>query len=130
MNVPGDLKYTDQHEWAKLDGDVVVMGISDYAQDSLGDLVFVDLPAAGATFAKGSEVVAVESTKAAASIYAAVGGTVAKANGRLADDPGLVNADCYGEGWLIKLTPTDAAELDSLMDAATYEAFLTTLEDE
>ena len=130
MNVPSDLKYTDQHEWAKLDGNLVVMGISDYAQDSLGDLVFVDLPAAGTTFAKGAEAVAVESTKAAASVYAAVGGTVAEANDRLADDPGLVNADCYGEGWLIKLTVADAAELDSLMDAAAYEAFLTTLEDE
>jgi len=130
MDVPGDLKYTDQHEWAKLDGDVVVMGISDYAQDSLGDLVFVDLPAEGASFAKGDEAVAVESTKAAASVYAAVGGTVAAVNDRLADDPGLVNADCYGGGWLIKLTPADAAELDGLMDAAAYEAFLTTLEDE
>ncbi len=130
MNVPSDLKYTDQHEWAKADGDVVVMGISDYAQDSLGDLVFVDLPAVGATFAKGDEAIAVESTKAAASVYAAIGGTVAEVNDRLADEPGLVNEDCYGEGWLLKLTPTGAAELDSLMDAAAYEAFLTTLEDE
>ena len=130
MNIPGDLKYTDQYEWAKLDGDMIVMGITDYAQDSLGDLVFVDLPAAGATFTKGSEAIAVESTKAAASVYAAVSGTVAEVNERLADEPGLVNADCYGEGWLIKFTPTDTAELETLMDAAAYEAFLTTLEDE
>ena len=129
MSVPSDLKYTEQHEWAKLAGDVVVIGISDYAQDSLGDLVFVDLPAVGAEFAKGAEAIAVESTKAAASVYAPVAGTVAEVNEALADDPGLVNGDCYGAGWMIKLTPADSAELDSLMDAAAYEAFLSALED-
>ena len=129
MSVPSDLRYTERHEWAKLDGDVVVVGISDYAQDSLGDLVFVDLPAVGAEFAKGAEAIAVESTKAAASVYAPVAGTVAEVNAALTDDPGLVNSDCYGEGWIIKLTPADPAELDALMDAAAYETFLGTLAD-
>ena len=129
MNVPSDLKYTEQHEWAKLDGDAVTVGISDYAQDALGDLVFVDLPAVGAEFAKGAEAIAVESTKAAASVYAPVAGTVAEVNAALTDDPGLVNSDCYGEGWIIKLTPADPAELDALMDAAAYETFLGTLAD-
>lgn len=129
MNVPTDLKYTEQHEWARLDGDVVVVGVSDYAQDSLGDLVFVDLPAVGAKFAKGAEAIAVESTKAAASVYAPVAGTVAEVNTALADDPGLVNSDCYGQGWIIKLAPADPAELDALMDAAAYETFLGTLDD-
>ena len=129
MSVPSDLRYTERHEWAKLDGDVVVVGISDYAQDSLGDLVFVDLPAVGAEFAKGAEAIAVESTKAAASIYAPVAGTVAEVNAALSDDPGLVNGDCYGAGWMIKLTPADPAELDALMDAAAYETFLGTLDD-
>ena len=129
MNVPNDLKYSQQHEWVRLDGDGVVVGISDYAQDSLGDLVFVDLPPVGKTFAKGAEAIVVESTKAAASVYAPVGGTVAEVNDRLADDPGLINNDCYGDGWIIKLTPTDPAELDGLMDAAAYQAFLGTLDD-
>ena len=129
MNVPSDLKYTEQHEWAKLDGDTVTVGVSDFAQDALGDLVFVDPPAVGAEFAKGAEVVAIESTKAAASVYAPAAGTVTEANEALADDPGLVNADCYGAGWMFKLKLTDPAELDALMDAAAYEAFLGTLED-
>jgi len=130
MNVPSDLRYTDQHEWARQDGEEVVVGITDHAQELLGDLVFVDLPAEGATFAKGEEALAVESTKAAASIYAPVGGTVTAANARLVGEPGLVNSDCYGEGWLIRLRPNDAAELNSLMDAGAYEQFLGTLSED
>jgi glycine cleavage system H protein len=129
MNIQPDLKYTRQHEWLRVADGVAMVGISDYAQDALGDVVFVDLPGEGVSFAQGDEAVAVESTKAAASVYAAVSGKVVEINPALVDDPALVNGDCYGEGWMYRITVDDPAQLDDLMDATAYEAYIGTLDD-
>jgi glycine cleavage system H protein len=129
MNVPKELKYSKEHEWVNVEGETATVGISDYAQDALGDVVFVDLPAEGAAFAKGDEVLTIESTKAAASIYAPGSGSISGVNSALADDPGLVNSDCYWKGWIYKMKLDDPGELDELMDAEAYEQFLGTLED-
>lgn len=130
MNVPDDLRYTEQHEWVRFADGVATVGITDYAQDSFGDLVFVDLPPLNKEFVRDDEVVAMESTKAAASVYAPVSGKVVEVNQHLVDDPGLVNSDCYGDGWMFKLAMADSAGLDDLMDAAGYEAFLSALEED
>jgi glycine cleavage system H protein len=122
--VPENLKYTPEHEWSKLADGVVVVGITDHAQDQLGDIVFVDLPDEGASVKRGDEVIALESTKAAASVYASVDGTIAAVNDRLSDEPELVNNDCYSAGWMVKIQPTDPSQLDELLDAAAYEACL------
>ncbi len=124
MSAPTDLRYTTQHEWVRLDGGVATVGITDHAQSALGDITFVELPPAGDQFAKGAEVCAIESAKAAASIYAPGAGTVTEVNEALEDDPGAVNSDCYGDGWIYRIELADAAELDALMDAAAYEEFL------
>jgi glycine cleavage system H protein len=122
--VPKELRYTEQHEWAKVEGGVATIGITDHAQDALGDVTFVELPPAGKKLARGEEACAIESAKAAAGIYAPADGTVVEANAALEDDPGAVNADCYGLGWIYKLELSDASQLDSLMDAAAYEKYL------
>ena len=122
--VPQDLKYTREHEWARINGGTVTVGITEHAQDQLGDIVFVDLPAVGKDFARNEEVVAIESTKAAASVYAPVDGAISEVNDALADQPELVNSDCYAGGWMVKLTVADAGQLDDLMDAPAYEAYL------
>jgi glycine cleavage system H protein len=122
--VPENLKYTPEHEWAKLADGVVVVGITDHAQDQLGDIVFVDLPEEGAAVKRGDEVLALESTKAAASVYASVDGTIAAVNDELSDEPERVNNDCYSAGWMVKIQPTDPSQLDELLDAAAYEACL------
>ncbi|MEY3905801.1 MAG: hypothetical protein RIR59_624 [Pseudomonadota bacterium] len=116
--------YTDEHEWIDVDGDSACVGITDYAQSQLGDIVFVDLPEAGARVAKGGDAAVVESVKAASDVYAPVSGTVIEGNAALSDDPGLVNSDPEGAGWFFRLTLDDAAELDGLMDAAAYKAFV------
>ncbi len=123
--IPKELKYTDQHEWVRLEGNVVTIGITHHAQDALGDITFVDLPAAGMELAKGDEACAIESTKAASSIYAPAVGKVAEVNSALEDDPGLINTDPYGNGWVYKLEVCNASEIDALMDAGQYEQFLT-----
>ena len=121
MNVPDDLRYSAEHEWAKpLDlPSRVRVGITDFAQDALGDVVFVDLPQVGDTVAAGESVGELESTKSVSEMYAPVAGSVAAVNEALADNPGLINEDPYGEGWLIELDIADGA-LDTLMDAAAY----------
>ena len=116
--------YTDEHEWIDVDGDSACVGITDYAQSQLGDIVFVDLPEAGARVAKGGDAAVVESVKAASDVYAPVSGTVIEGNAALSDDPGLVNSDPEGAGWFFRLTLDDAAELDGLMDVAAYKAFV------
>jgi glycine cleavage system H protein len=116
--------YTDEHEWIDVDGDSACVGITDYAQSQLGDIVFVDLPEAGVRVAKGGDAAVVESVKAASDVYAPVSGTVIEGNAALSDDPGLVNSDPEGAGWFFRLTLDDAAELDGLMDAAAYKAFV------
>ena len=122
--VPENLKYTPEHEWSKLADGLVVVGITDHAQDQLGDIVFVDLPEEGAAVKRGDEVIALESTKAAASVYASVDGTIAAVNDRLSDEPELVNNDCYSAGWMVKIQPSDPTQLDEMLDSAAYEACL------
>lgn len=121
-------RYAKTHEWARVEGDLVVVGISDYAQDALSDVVFVELPAVGSTVSAGTAVAVVESVKAAEDVYSPVSGEVVAVNEKLADKPELVNADPYGEAWFFKVRPTDLSELDGLMDAAAYEAFLASQE--
>ncbi len=119
--------FTEDHEWIDVDGDVGTVGISDYAQGQLGDIVFVDVPEAGKSLAKGDEAAVVESVKAASDVYSPVSGSVIEGNAALADEPGLVNTDPEGEGWFFKLTLSDASQLDGLMDETAYEAFVAKL---
>ena len=115
--------YTEDHEWIAVEGGSATVGITDYAQAQLGDIVFVELPAPGATVAKGGEAAVVESVKAASDVFAPVTGTVSEANGALEEDPALVNSSPQGDGWFFKLTLADPAELEGLMDAVAYKAF-------
>ncbi|RLC89650.1 MAG: glycine cleavage system protein GcvH, partial [Chloroflexi bacterium] len=115
--VPQELKYTDQHEWVRLEGSSVTVGITDHAQNALGEITFVELPAAGAELAQGDEACAIESCKAAAGVYAPADGKVTEANEALTDDPGLVNRDCYGEGWIYKMELSNPSQIEKLMTA-------------
>ena len=119
--------YTEEHEWVDVDGDVATVGITDFAQSQLGDIVFVETPEEGRTVAKGDDAAVVESVKAASDVYAPVGGTVTEGNAALADTPELVNSDPEGEGWFFKLTLSNAGELESLMDEAAYQDFVSKL---
>ncbi len=123
MNVPTDLKYAKSDEWIRVEGEVATIGISDYAQDALSDIVYVDLPQVGASYTAGQPFGSVESVKAQSDVYLPVGGTVAAVNEALGQTPELVNSDPFGAGWLIKIQLTDAAPLAELMDAAAYTAF-------
>ncbi len=116
--------FTQDHEWVDVDGDVGTVGISEYAQSQLGDVVFVDVPVAGKTLSKGDEAAVVESVKAASDVYSPVSGTVTEGNAALTDDSSLVNSDAEAAGWFFKLTLSDPSELDSLMDEAAYAAFV------
>ena len=120
MNVPDQLRYSSDHEWLSRDGSRVRIGITDYAQDSLGDVVFVQLPAIGESFSAGDTIGEVESTKSVSDIYAPVAGSVIAVNDALADSPQLLNEDPYGEGWMIELELTDASQVDGMLDAAAY----------
>lgn len=115
--------FTDEHEWIDVDGDTATVGITDYAQGQLGDIVFVELPQTGSQVKKGKDAAVVESVKAASDVYAPITGEVTEANGALEDDPALVNSAPEGEGWFFKLTIADESELDGLMDAAAYKSF-------
>ena len=119
-----DVKYTEEHEWISIEGDVGTIGISAYAQEQLGDVVFVDVPQAGRSVAKGDSVAVVESVKAASDIYAPASGEVLEANAGLAETPGDVNTEPMGKGWFFKMKLADKSELDGLMDQAAYEAFV------
>jgi glycine cleavage system H protein len=116
------LRFTKDHEWLRMEGDVATVGITPFAQDKLGDLVFVELPSVGATFQKGAVAATVESVKAAADVYAPVAGEVTAVNDKLADQPGLVNTEPTGDGWLFKMKPGDAAEVVALLDEKAYDA--------
>jgi len=116
--------FTDEHEWIDVDGDVATVGITDYAQSQLGDIVFVEVPAEGKEFVKGDDAAVVESVKAASDVYAPVSGTVIEGNAALEGEPALVNSDPEGDGWFFKLTLADPSELEDLMDEAAYEAFV------
>ncbi|MBU0972216.1 MAG: glycine cleavage system protein GcvH [Proteobacteria bacterium] len=120
LNFSENVKYTKDHEWAKLSKDIVTIGLSDYAQDQLGEIVFVELPEVGDIFTKGDEFGSVESVKAVSEVYLPVSGEVVEINAALEDNPELVNEDCYEGGWLIRLKPDDLSELDDLMDKAAY----------
>ena len=119
--------YTQDHEWIDVVGGEATVGITDYAQGQLGDVVFVDLPDSGRAVTKGGEAAVVESVKAASDVYAPVSGSVTESNPALADDPSLVNSAPEAEGWFFKLTLSDASELDGLMDKAAYDAFVASL---
>jgi glycine cleavage system H protein len=119
--------YTQDHEWIDVAGGEATVGITDYAQGQLGDVVFVDLPDSGRAVTKGGEAAVVESVKAASDVYAPVSGSVTESNPALADDPSLVNSAPEAEGWFFKLTLSDASELDGLMDKAAYDAFVASL---
>ncbi|MAF48440.1 MAG: glycine cleavage system protein GcvH [Rhodospirillales bacterium] len=122
-----DVKYTEEHEWIQVEGDVALIGITDYAQEQLGDVVFVELPKVGAALNKSDEASVVESVKAAAEIYAPFDGEIVEVNGALEDNPGLVNSDAEGGGWFFKLKISDAAQLEGLLDADAYAKFLESL---
>ena len=119
--------FTEEHEWIDVDGDTATVGITDYAQGQLGDIVFVELPQPGTQVAKGKDAAVVESVKAASDVYAPITGEVTEANGALEDDPALVNTAPEGDGWFFKLTIADTSQLEGLMDEAAYKAFVDSL---
>jgi glycine cleavage system H protein len=123
LNLPEDLKYTKDHEWAKVDGDTVKIGISDYAQDQLGDIVFVEMPSVGDSFDEGDEFGTLESVKAVSELYAPIGGEIVAVNEALEDAPELLNQDPYG-GWIVEVKPADMADLDNLLAHDAYLAVL------
>jgi glycine cleavage system H protein len=121
------LYYTKEHEWIRVDGDVATVGISDHAQEALGDIVFAEVPETGKSLAKGDDAAVVESVKAASDVYAPVGGEVVEGNSAIADDPALINRDPEGEGWFFKLKLADTSELDGLMDESAYREWVKSL---
>lgn len=124
MDYPETLKYSQSHEWARQDGDKVVVGITDYAQEQLGDVVFVELPSLGKTVSAGEAIAVVESVKTASDIYAPVSGEIVETNAALADKPELLNQSPFGEGWMFKIRPNQTGELDGLMSAAAYRQWV------
>jgi len=123
LNLPEDVRYTKDHEWAKVTGDTIKIGISDYAQDQLGDIVFVEMPAIGDNFDEGDEFGTLESVKAVSELYAPIGGEIVAVNEELEDSPELLNQDPYG-GWIIEIKPKDVKEIDQLHDRDSYLAVL------
>lgn len=124
MNVPENLRYSSDHEWVELDGAILTVGITDYARDALGDVVFLSLPEVGADLAAGAVAGEVESTKAVSEIYAPVGGRITEVNAALADDPEKLNEDPYGQGWLFRMEPSDPSAHEQLLDADAYRAHI------
>jgi glycine cleavage system H protein len=121
-NIPGELKYSKSHEWVRINDDgSVTIGITEHAQDLMGDMVYVELPETGASLNQGDDCAVVESVKAASDVYAPIGGEILEVNDALADAPETINSDPYGEGWIFRMTPADGAEIDALMDANAYE---------
>jgi len=129
MTIPSDLKYSKEHEWVRVEGERATVGITDYAQEQLGDVVYVELPEPETEVQFMEPFGVVESVKTASDLFAPVSGTVAEINERLVDEPELVNSSPYGEGWMIVVAMNDPADLGKLMDADAYEAFLATLEE-
>jgi glycine cleavage system H protein len=122
--IPGDLKYTKEHEWARVQGKVVVVGVTSHAQEALGDVVYVELPKVGATVTEGKQFGVIESTKAVSELYSPVTGTVVKVNDALSDNPSAVNTDPYGTGWIVEVELSDPKQVDALMDATAYSNLL------
>ena len=123
LKTPDDLKYAKSDEWARVEGDTVTLGITDYAQDALNDIVYIELPEVGDTLAKGDSFGTVESVKAASDMYTPVAGSVAEVNAALEDEPELINADPYGKGWIVKLKVDGDPDVSELMDADAYKAY-------
>ena len=123
-----DMKFTKEHEWIAVDGDVGTVGISEYAQEQLGDVVFVEVPDVGKSFNRGEEAAVVESVKAASEVFAPVDGEIVEVNSGLEDAPGTVNEDAFGGGWFFKIRINDASQLDELMDKAAYDAYTAELD--
>jgi len=124
MNIPTNLKYTESHEWIKVDGNEAVIGITDYAQSQLGDIVFVDIDCEGETLEKDETFGSIEAVKTVADVNMPIGGTVLEVNPKVQDASDVLNSDPYGDGWLIKIKITNPAELDELLDAAAYQEIL------
>lgn len=124
IEIPEELKYTDEHEWAKVEEELVVIGITDYAQDALGEIVYIELPSEGDEITKGDSFGGVESTKSVSDLYAPVSGEVVEVNESLLDSPETINEDPYGDGWLIKVRIHDSDEYDELMDSEQYSEFI------
>ena len=122
MPAPDDRRYSDSHEWHKHEGEVVVLGITQFAVDQLTDVTFVEMRPGGTSVSKGDPVGEVESVKTTSDIYSSVDGEITEVNDALADNPGLINDDCYGAGWLVKIKPIDPSQLEALMDAEAYAA--------
>jgi glycine cleavage system H protein len=123
-NIPTDLRYSREHEWVRVNGSIARIGITDFAQDSLGDVVFVQLPDVGLEIVAGASASEIESTKSVSDVYVPVSGVVHAVNDALTDTPELVNSDPYGEGWILEVALADASELDGLLDAEAYRAFV------
>ncbi|MDQ1481365.1 MAG: glycine cleavage system protein [Actinomycetota bacterium] len=123
-NIPTDLRYSREHEWVRVNGSIARIGITDFAQDSLGDVVFVQLPDVGLDIVAGASASEIESTKSVSDVYVPVSGTVHAVNEALTDAPELVNSDPYGLGWILEIALADASELDALLDADAYQAFI------
>lgn len=121
------VRYTKDHEWVRMEGDVAVIGVSPHAAEQLGDVVFVELPAIGKSFSKGADMAVVESVKAASDVYAPISGEIVAVNQAIVDEPAKVNEDPAGAAWFVKMKPSNAGELDALMDEAAYKAYLGTL---
>jgi glycine cleavage system H protein len=124
MNFPTDLRYSREHEWVRVNGSIARVGITDFAQDSLGDVVFVQLPDVGLDIVAGASASEIESTKSVSDVYVPVSGSVHAVNDALTDTPELVNSDPYGEGWILEVTLADPSEVDGLLDAEAYRAFV------
>ena len=124
MNYPTNIKYTSEHEWIRIEGDEAYVGITDYAQDQLGDIVFIDIPSVGETLEQGEVFGTIEVVKTVSDLFLPVAGEVLEQNEALADNPELVNKDPYGEGWLIKIKPNNVADVEGLLDAEAYQATL------
>lgn len=124
MNIPANLKYTNEHEWVRVEGDVVYVGITDYAQEQLGDIVFVDIPTVGETLNAGDTIGTIEVVKTISDIFCPISGEILEVNEALEENPALVNQDPYGEGWLVKIKPAADSDFDALLDAEAYKALL------
>ena len=124
MKIPADLKYTEDHEWVKVEGDTAIVGVTDFAQNELGDVVFIEIETEGEELEKGATFGTVEAVKTVSDLFMPVGGTVTGVNQALADDPELVNKDPYGKGWMIKISVSDVSELDGLMSADDYKKMI------
>ena len=124
MNFPTNVKYTNEHEWVRIEGDEAYVGITDYAQTQLGDIIFVDIPTEGETLEKGETFGSIEVVKTVSDLFLPIGGEIQEINPALEENPELVNKDPYGEGWIVKIKPTDASEADDLLDAEAYKQLI------